>query len=888
MSDTRRIGWVRLLPCILAGSLVAGSLPAQRFTTERHRLLPPTNANRAVAADFDGNGSADLAIHDGSAFAGGNLQIAWNDGQGRFRTAGGPYPSGPYTVSFGPMAAGDIDGDGDFDLAGGGTLFFAYAPCSMLRNDGPAGFVDVSTQWPTANEAPTDVLFVDYDGDGDQDLVTANSWSRAALEFGLPQPINGLYLNDGAGTFANVTPARMPNTVHLNTGVAAGDLDGDGRQDLVFSAGALVFGQPGSLRVFLQNALGNAVEAPGRVPAPAGFTGSYLDVAAVDFDGDGDPDLVGAASDGVHVFGNQGGASFQLVAMLPDPAVRRLHVGDFDGDGRPDLLLHRQDAFEREILPLRLFRNTPAGFVDVSGTALELPDLGPTDLTLLDADGDGDLDLWGALAPQPVLWHNDGQGRLLLLAGRDLSGGAVTCAALGDADGDGDLDAAVVERTRTSFAVAFAPNDGNGPGPRRERLVAPSQSRRAQCVQFVDADRDGDLDLFVGMVPGGVASVWNDLLLHRQGGSYVEVTASRMPPGAGGTETVAAGDLDRDGFVDLVTAGLVGRLYRGDGSGGFLEASTLLPASSNPPTGVALLDFDADGDLDIAQSLSPPWATVHRLRLLRNDWPGPFVDVTNGVLPPLTAVSIAGIDIDRDGRQDLVLSVPLVAGSTSLRVFRSVGAGFVEETTLRAPVTGILCTRFTVADIDGDGWSDLLGHDNRYGYRVQYRNVQGVLSMFPTGILDRFGEIPATPAIGDVDADGDPDLVFGIGLVRNRARDLMDAVPPRVGAAAELVLQAWAGNGTDPQAVALLLAQGRAPAPLALPGLGTLFLDPATATLHSLHVIAPTGGESIVGYAVPPQPRLLGAVLSAQALFFHEPARRTWRLGNAVDLTIRL
>jgi hypothetical protein len=74
--------------------------------------------------------------------------------------------------------------------------------------------------------------FIDYDGDGDQDLFLVNSRYWAGHEAGRPQPRQALYRNDGKGRFEDVTDAAGLGLSTFGMGVAVGDYDGDGRADL--------------------------------------------------------------------------------------------------------------------------------------------------------------------------------------------------------------------------------------------------------------------------------------------------------------------------------------------------------------------------------------------------------------------------------------------------------------------------------------------------------------------------------------------------------------------------------------------------------------------------------------------------------------------------------
>lgn len=868
---------------VLVSSVVlAIGLTAQHFDPERHRLLPNDGGWPSAFGDFDQDGDIDLV------WSGASPGIAWNDGQGRFVRSGQIGVAGVFGMGLiGAVAVGDIDGDGDLDLANPGVFFFGvWLPSRLFRNDGAAGFTDVSTQWTAASEGPLRVLFCDWDGDGDSDLLTCNAWSRGVYESSLAQAVNHIYLNNGAGGF--VDSGKWPNVATANTGMAVGDIDGDGDADIVVSIrNEWYIGATSSLTVFVHDAQNVAVAAPGRIPSVPGFSGDYWDVVLSDHDADGDLDLAAASSEGTFLFRNNGAGFFTRYGVVPG-AASAIRAADFDGDLRPDLLLYGYNgelglpalAHSR---PSRLLRNTAAGFVDVTATTLEDPDAGPASGFVFDCDGDGDLDVIKGATPQALIWLNDGQGRLLTATRSELTHRMVDTASMADLDGDGDLDVAMIEVSTSSHSeLAVAWNDGAGPATRIDLLVPFDWSRRIRGVAFVDPDGDGDLDIYVAVEGLGSASTAQDLLLQNNSGEWKDVT-DKLPVALTQTYAVAAGDIDGDGLDDIVAVGLslagatAARLYLADGTGGFADASTLLPGTV-PTIGstVTLIDYDGDGRLDMVFGAGGGQS----LRLVHNQLPSPFVDVTNSLLPTMAATATT-IDVDRDGRRDL-----LCMDAGGLRVFRFVAGAFVEETALRIqpPLFGNLPA---VADIDADGWEDLVGRDapvrrNQNGVFVPY------VGWTPLSTAGATGQQVQASAFGDFDGDGDTDMIVGFGALRNRTRDLFVARPWRLGMQSELVLQAYGGDGIDPQFALLMLANEKANPALPLPGIGTLRLDPATLLLHSLHVFPGTGGEVSVLCHTPLMPGLLGTGFYTQALFLHRPSTGELRLSNLCEQRIRL
>lgn len=334
--------------------------------------VPAAGGGAAALAlgDYDGNGSQDL-------FVAGRL---FRNELGRSTELGGRRG-----VSFrdGAMAAafGDYDNDGRLDLyvatQDGGTL---------LRNLGDSTFGDVTSAAGLARTPPPPaarVLFVDLDQDGDLDLFLATAAGNRAYRNALP------------GAFEDATDAMgLAGAGAATRDAAFGDLDGDGRTDLV------VAGADGRLTVFQNAGHGRFHD---RTAASGLGAASAAAIALGDYDNDGFLDLAGAAPDGgaVALYRNRGDGTFEP-RPLPRSAGRSVVFFDFDNDGWLDLAVAGGDR-------PRLLRNDGGRrFVDQSSS---LPDDLPAlqRLEAVDYDRDGDLDLVALTADgRPRLLLNDG------------------------------------------------------------------------------------------------------------------------------------------------------------------------------------------------------------------------------------------------------------------------------------------------------------------------------------------------------------------------------------------------------------------------------------------------------------------------------------------------
>jgi len=236
-----------------------------------------------AVGDLSGSGRMDIAV---AASGANNVLVFTQTATGTFNT--------PVTYAVGgdpqALVVADLDGDGRKDIAVATTA----NTVSVLLQTG-AGVFAPAVDYVTGVQ-PVAIKAVDLNGDGKLDLLTANY--GAATTPGT-QGLSVL-LQASAGTFA--APVTY-TTAYRPSGLAVGDLNGDGRPDVAVACQGLP-GDPGAVSVFLQSAttpglLLPAVNYPG-VSGPMG-------VAIADMDGDGHPDLILADGDIVVRFNNGAG-----------------------------------------------------------------------------------------------------------------------------------------------------------------------------------------------------------------------------------------------------------------------------------------------------------------------------------------------------------------------------------------------------------------------------------------------------------------------------------------------------------------------------------------------------------------------------------------------------
>ena len=333
---------------------------------------------------------------------------------------------------------------------------------------------------------------------------------------------------------------------------------------------------------------------------------------------------------------------------------------------------------------------------------------------MMDVTGSGQMDLVlmqsGAQAIRVL--HNLGGGRFEDLdveaAGLKSSGHAVACA-VGDYDRDELNDLAVAMDDH----VLLFRNLGKGKFQDVTAASGIQPRNRPSGITFVDYDHDGNLDLLLTGAPLRAGSPANVLWRNNGDGTFTEKTEETGLGGSGKTAAAILTDFNNDRAVDLVVTG--------DGSSpliyvnpreGKYPTQPLYESAELPPTvGIAVLDFNKDGWMDMAVThAGAPGLTLWRnvegpdhigRRFERLDLP--LEDATRGW-------GLTAIDIDNDGWIDLAAIVETRAGPR-VRVLRNRGDGTYEDVSHALGLDNIRLTAprgLIAADLAGDGAADLI------------------------------------------------------------------------------------------------------------------------------------------------------------------------------------
>ena len=342
-----------------------------------------TNPRNVATADLDGDGKPDLVVANGGSD---NISVLRNTstsgsiGPSSF-AAKVDFATGTTFIEY--VTIGDVDGDGKPDI-----VIVSNGNISVLRNTSISGTVSFAAKVDFASgfTGPVFGAIGDVDGDGKPDIVNANSGASSVS-------VRRNTSTSGSISFA----AKVDFSSGLTSvSVAIGDLDGDGKPDL-----AVTNAEPSTNTVsILRN-----TSTPGSVSfsAKVAFATGAIprNVAIGDLDGDGKADLVVAnnatspASTTISVLRNTStsgtinASSFAAkVDFTAGTAPRYVAIGDVDGDGKPDLVVANLNSANISVL-----RNTSTpGSIDASTFAAKVDfatGASPVSVAIVDVDGDG-------------------------------------------------------------------------------------------------------------------------------------------------------------------------------------------------------------------------------------------------------------------------------------------------------------------------------------------------------------------------------------------------------------------------------------------------------------------------------------------------------------------
>jgi hypothetical protein len=685
------------LSILCCTALAAATVTTPTFLARRDY---PSAGGHVSVADVNGDGIPDI-IALGLVTT---VSVLPGNGDGTFRA---PINSGLNWEVIGGGAPLDLNGDGKVDLVIGGGVYGLGTPAGIGVCFGNG---DGTFRSPILYQAGTDVavsnpVLEDFNGDGIPDVVVPGSsgiW---------------LFVGKGGGVFSpGVLVLAVPGDPYAPTvtAIAAADFNGDGKLDLA----ATYFPESGA-RTGILVIFGNG---DGTFQAPTYYGGSapaYITVG--DATGHGYPDIV---VPGATIYVNDGHGVFSKT-IQPSVPGNTIAIGDLNGDGIPDLATSNGSV----ALGLGGGKFAPAVGYPVANTGGWYS----VAMAQLKKSKKGFDDVITGLNSSVSVLLNNGKGQFL--DGEWISvPGSGNCGAAADFNGDGKPDLAVP----TSNGVTILLGTGSAAAP--FTVGQPISVSGPACPITGDLNGDGIPDLLFGASGlGGVGAY-----LGNGDGTFRLASVISVGPAT----NIVLGDFNYDGKLDFADSSNVMALGNGDGI--FQSPSPIL--SSLPPPGymdwIVAGDLNKDGWTDLVYVAGIDGAGLY---VLMNDQQGGFTQSTVAGDQGFNSLTLA--DLNGDGNLDVVGTAE--AAFASIYLGNGAGGFTLLPSTLGFPFVDALPAQ--VGDVNGDGIPDLLlPADGSIGIALGKGNGT-FLTPFVEGAGGGLGQILFETLHGQ--AAGFPDLV---------------------------------------------------------------------------------------------------------------------------------
>jgi len=559
----------------------------------------------------------------------------------------------------------------------------------------------------------------DLDNNGKLDLIVSNGTSTITTLF-----------QDSMDRFAwTAVPVRVGSQVFFTR---SGDFDKDGIDDLVVADTA-------TTAYFVKS---NGDKTFGRPLALTQARGSRW-IAMGDWDNDGSLDLAASNlnTSTLTTFLGTGAGGFTLTQTLTSGREHTLEALDYDGDGTVDL------ALGVGLPGIRIHKGTGDGkFVYQKNVS----NLGCVEyIAVGDLNNDGKGDIAPTCIDDATAYVGVSQGNAIYT--RTLSapfGTGTESSALADIDGDGNQDLALVSQGTGILRVYPGKGDGTF------ELPLEFASTGAQPVFLIseDLDRDGRNDVISADSGSGTLTIF-----HGMEGDRILRSANGVSGVPGAAKSFAVDDFDRNGAPDLFFASLT-----------LPKVAVYLNARDTSPTkpsftidvpqkltSMEVIDVDGDGVSDLV-GINLVEDLVIIVPLDAAGTPRPATTFRAGQSPPEIKTGPQEIAVGKIDAGDSIDLVIPSAGLNALSVFLATGPGTYGEPltipTVEKP------KRVTVADVDGDGKSDVIVLTTKIVV-IHWGAGDGSFSAPVTladDVLKSFGDA----AVADLGGDSIPEIVL--------------------------------------------------------------------------------------------------------------------------------
>ena len=639
-------------------------------------------------------------------------------------------------VAGGNVQSGDYDNDGDLDLLIGGKIF---------RND---SYFDTAYKFerrPNVLDGWSSVKMcsADFDNDGFKDIFITGLTSVLG---GIVSPQCAIYRNNGDGTFSRITTQIFAGAARGGCSII--DFNNDGKPDICYTGSTDYYQNTNRIfKIYLNNGNMNFSDANITLPGITGLIDASMSWA--DSDNDGDKDLVINGHDGnvnvARFFTRNGNLFTNMNLNLSNTSNGSISWVDVNMDGKPDIVnrgVATPDNIDA-IIP-EIFYNT--GNNTFSRLVTNLPKLYGGGMDWIDYDGDLDMDV-----------------------------------AINGVYSSGASDAAVYK------------NNGNGQFSRKNIDGAKGNSR----IKWYDFNNDGKFDIILA---GADITGSGGYFIKNMGADSFKISSFAFTANQYNEGAVVIDDFNNDGKIDVLTTGslndvdcnsnnsstlVLGKDWRLSGIPKFTEVADL--NNINPPTGTQYPDFfwtwgdyDSDGKLDVLASNEPEntyYQPESFLRMFKNNGNDNFSLSFNSQTTPLPSPAPYQVsykqpiimDIDNDGVNELFIP-------WNNTVYKRVNNQWqILYSDYQGTSSGGIVSCVAPGDYNNDGYIDVaiawrdntVGGGTGGGALTFYKNNGHGRLVFDT-LNSSFNTSIREIKWGDIDNDGDIDLIVGNGAFENR------------------------------------------------------------------------------------------------------------------------
>lgn len=734
-----------------------GSITSQSFATTTDISTAPGHSPTDIAlGDWDGDGKTDLAVTHYSANANENGILLYRNTSSLATTSFADpvnIPGLDYTTT----AVGDLDGDGKLDLA----TAVGNKIATFVNTSTPGNISFVAGALIDSANAPMGIYISDIDGDGKPDIAAAHYPDALVTAFrNTSEP--------GKVSFA-------PGTViapQLGTALKLSDLDGDNKPDLV-----LISIVDNNLTVFKNNSTKGNIE----FNTPITFSGTaFYRLATGDVDGDGKTDIVASDINGSKAVVLRNTTTLNAISfdaqveLAATSSPTGISLADMDGDGKPDIAIslvnHSVSIFKNVCTPGNIAFAPKVDYVDGSFGSSHFQSIG-------DINGDGKNDVASISQTQHLITiHKNAAiaapfiesftpsigiaGNPVTITGANFSG--VTSVTIG-----GVPVASFVVNSPNTISVIV----GTGAAGEVAVTNALGTAVRAGFVYGAPPVITTFAPLFASVgasitITGKNFSVIAANNIVYFGGVRATVTAATttslvVTVPTGSTQIPISVTVDK---LTAYSAQLFGIVF--SGASGAFSAASFAPHQERDLGGLgSLADMDGDGKLDMVLANGENSMAVARNTSTPDSIS--FADNATFIINTRPFKTVAG-DLDGDGKQDVV-TLNFEPGTISV-LHNASSAGNISlsfvSSHFTAPSSSFVIDGF-ITDIDGDGKPDVVAANYTSRTIAVFKNSSTKDSIRLEERVDyAVGGYPTGVTMLDVNQDGKPDMIISVNGAR--------------------------------------------------------------------------------------------------------------------------